>query len=188
MGGSLKIESEHGRGTRAIFDVLMPVAEAEAAQSASDEASLRFDGVRVLLAEDNPVNQEIARTYLEELGCAVDVVDNGKAAVEACESRRYEAVLMDCQMPELDGLEASTQIRALEAAAGLMRTPIVALTASAFQEDRDRCFAAGMDGHLSKPYSADQLAAATDGAMGAARASVAAKRADQPKYRSRNAP
>jgi signal transduction histidine kinase/CheY-like chemotaxis protein len=159
MGGRLDIASEPGKGTAVAFDVEMPLADGLDLPATSDGLAPRFDGARVLLAEDNPVNQEIARTYLEDLGCAVDVVDNGKAAVEACLRNRYAAVLMDCQMPELDGLEASAQIRALEIAAGLMRTPIVALTASAFQEDRDRCFASGMDDHLSKPYSAEQLAA-----------------------------
>jgi CheY-like chemotaxis protein len=159
MGGRLDIASEPGKGTAVAFDVEMPLADGLDLPATSDGLAPRFDGARVLLAEDNPVNQEIARTYLEDLGCAVDVVENGKAAVEACLRNRYAAVLMDCQMPELDGLEASAQIRALEIAAGLMRTPIVALTASAFQEDRDRCFASGMDDHLSKPYSAEQLAA-----------------------------
>jgi signal transduction histidine kinase/CheY-like chemotaxis protein len=159
MGGRLDIASEPGQGTTVTLDVVMPLVSCLALPETTESVPLRFEGARVLLAEDNPINQEIARTYLEDLGCAVDVVENGVAAVEACARNRYSAVLMDCQMPELDGLEASVQIRALEVAAGLMRTPIVALTASAFQEDRDRCFASGMDDHLSKPYSADQLAA-----------------------------
>jgi signal transduction histidine kinase/DNA-binding response OmpR family regulator/HPt (histidine-containing phosphotransfer) domain-containing protein len=114
----------------------------------------------VLLAEDNDVNQRVAVKMLEQLGCTVDVAADGRravAAVAAAEGSRYDLILMDCQMPELDGFEATRAIRARETAE--TRTPIVAMTANAMSGDRERCLAAGMDGYLSKPVRPDELAA-----------------------------
>ncbi len=111
----------------------------------------------VLLVEDNPVNSEVARQYLLELGCRVEMAENGKEAVEACKRRRYDLVLMDCQMPVLDGLGATRKIRELEEETGTEPMPIVAVTANAFDEDRRACLEAGMDDYLSKPFSPEQL-------------------------------
>jgi PAS domain S-box-containing protein len=111
----------------------------------------------VLVAEDNLTNQKVARLLLERLGCRVDLVENGREAVAAVARVPYDLVFMDCQMPELDGYEASRAIRAAEAATG-RHTPIVALTASATDCERQICLAAGMDGYLSKPVRAAQLA------------------------------
>jgi signal transduction histidine kinase/CheY-like chemotaxis protein len=125
--------------------------------------------VRVLLAEDHPVNLLVAETRLRELGCTTVVAPNGREAVarwqEAAEQREgrqpFDLVLMDCHMPELDGFDATRQIRALEHARGDgRRTPIVALTANAMTGDREKCLAAGMDEHLPKPFTRDQLQAA----------------------------
>ena len=116
---------------------------------------------RVLLAEDHPINQELAVTMLEQLGLAVTVVENGRAAVNAVRRSRFDAVLMDCQMPEMDGLEATRQIRRMEASAsgvGTRRLPVVALTANAMQGDRELCIEAGMDDYLRKPFDSAQLA------------------------------
>ncbi len=123
-------------------------------------ADAAFDcrGARVLLAEDNPVNQEIARAMLESAGCQVTVAVNGRAAVEQWAAQRFELVLMDCQMPELDGFEATRELRARETA-GSARIPIVALTANAMDGDRERCLAAGMDDYLSKPFKRSDLTA-----------------------------
>jgi CheY-like chemotaxis protein/HPt (histidine-containing phosphotransfer) domain-containing protein len=113
---------------------------------------------RVLLVEDNPVNQELALHMLQHLGCDCTLARHGRDALVALEGNAFEAVLMDCQMPEMDGFEATAAIRLREAWQGASRRlPIIALTAGAVEGDRDKCLAAGMDDYLSKPFSLDQL-------------------------------
>jgi two-component system, sensor histidine kinase and response regulator len=112
---------------------------------------------RVLLVEDNSVNQRVASRLLTRLGCQVDVAANGREAIVAYESVAYALILMDCQMPEMDGYEASRAIRAIESRTG-RHVPIVALTASAMRGDREACLAAGMDEHLAKPVQMAELA------------------------------
>ena len=114
-------------------------------------------GAHVLLAEDNPVNLEVARQYLLDLGCRVHAVTDGAAAVTACLEGNFDLVLMDCQMPVLDGLAASEQIREHELKTGTKRKRIVAVTANAFADDRRVCIDAGMDDYMSKPFSPEQL-------------------------------
>ncbi|MDJ0936874.1 MAG: response regulator [Kiloniellales bacterium] len=112
----------------------------------------------VLLAEDNPVNQEVAREYLEALGCRVDVVETGAAALLAYEAGAPDLILMDCQMPEMGGLEATRWIRDLEQCdEGRARIPIIAVTAFTVEGERDRCRAAGMDDYLAKPFDQEAL-------------------------------
>lgn len=111
----------------------------------------------VLLAEDNPVNVEVAREFLSGLGCRVFVVGNGLEAVAAISSATYDIVLMDCQMPIMDGLTATRRIRAIEAESRAVRTPVIAVTANAYADDRARCLETGMDDYLSKPYSEKAL-------------------------------
>jgi two-component system sensor histidine kinase/response regulator len=112
--------------------------------------------LRILLAEDNPVNQQLAVRILETRGHSVQVVPNGRQALDAVSRERYDLVLMDVQMPEMDGFEATAAIRARENSSGA-HLPIIALTAHAMTGDRERCLAAGMDGYLSKPLRAPEL-------------------------------
>lgn len=109
----------------------------------------------ILLVEDNLMNQKVGVLLLEKLGCRVDVANNGLEAVAAAKTHNYDLILMDCQMPELDGYDATRQIRTLAGAQGSV--PIVALTANAFAEDRSRCLAAGMDDFMAKPIQVDSL-------------------------------
>ena len=132
-----------------------PARQTARARPAPDEVP--GDVGRLLLAEDNPVNTKVAVAMLATAGYVVDTVANGALAVEAAAARPYDAILMDCQMPELNGFEAAAAIRAQEPAGA--RTPIIALTAGARREDRDRCLAAGMDSYLAKPVSKDALLA-----------------------------
>jgi CheY-like chemotaxis protein len=125
------------------------------------ELSSQGHGRRVLLAEDNLVNQRVAVLMLERRGFYVTVAPNGRAAVEAAKSQVFDVILMDVQMPEMDGFEALAAIRALEGP-GTRPTPVVAVTAHAMAEDRERCLAGGMDGYLPKPLRAGQLFAEID--------------------------
>ena len=167
MGGQLGVMSEPGEGSVFWFTARLeraarPAAGAEAAgaveaapATAEAPAAARSRG-RVLVAEDNPVNQKVAARMVERLGYAVDVASTGDEAVASVRRGPYSAILMDGQMPETDGFEATRIIRALE---GERHTPIIALTASAMRGDRERCLAAGMDDYVSKPVSPEQLEA-----------------------------
>jgi CheY-like chemotaxis protein len=120
-----------------------------------DEAGRRYEG-HVLLVEDNPVNQKVAVRFLERMGCQVRVADNGAEGVKAYQESRFDLVLMDLQMPVMDGLTATRRIRELESAGG-HTTPIVALTANAMTGQLERCMEAGMDGFLTKPLEIERL-------------------------------
>jgi CheY-like chemotaxis protein len=130
--------------------------EARAAHPEAGPAALDAD---ILVAEDNPVNQEVCRQMLERLGFRVRVVSNGAEALQALSEKTFDLVLMDCQMPGMDGYEATRAIRRIEAEGkGTSRREIiVALTAHAMEGDRERCLAEGMDDYLSKPFNMKQL-------------------------------
>jgi len=135
-------------------------ARARVSRSEEPAAARRALSVqRVLLVEDNPVNQEVACEMLAQLEVEVHTVASGEAALAALAAQRFDAVLMDCEMPTLDGYATTERYRSLEQQQGRPRTPIVALTASALSGDDARCFAAGMDHYLSKPFSLEQLQA-----------------------------
>jgi two-component system, sensor histidine kinase and response regulator len=119
---------------------------------------------RILIAEDNVVNEKVARHSLQRLGFQVDAVKNGREAVTAWQTGRYDLILMDCQMPELDGYEATREIRTRER--GLQHIPIVALTAHAMKDDDLKCKAAGMDDHLTKPLNRERLRLCLDRHLG----------------------
>jgi CheY-like chemotaxis protein len=146
--------------------VLNAAAQPESGAPAAPEPP----GWRILLAEDNKVNQLVARRMLESRGHSVTVVNDGRAAVSAALTGGFDLVLMDVQMPEMDGLEATAEIRKRETAG--RRLPIVAMTAHAMKSDRDRCLDAGMDGYVTKPVQAAELARAMEDAMHAATTAI----------------
>ncbi|MEC5397180.1 response regulator [Uliginosibacterium sp. H1] len=117
----------------------------------------RTFSIPVLLAEDNPLNQELVCEFLADTPFAITIAENGQRAVDVFTQQHFELVLMDCQMPIMDGLEATRVIRRIEAEKALQRTPIIAVTANAIRGDRDTCLAAGMDDYLSKPFSPEVL-------------------------------
>jgi CheY-like chemotaxis protein len=141
---------------QALLDVRSPRASTPSSEAVTGEDVVDLK-LRVLLAEDNLVNQKLALRMLQRMGCTVDLVENGRDAVAAFEREPgFDVVLMDIQMPDMDGFEATAAIRAIEKQR-FSHTPIIALTAHAMKGDQDRCLSAGMDAYLSKPISFSQL-------------------------------
>jgi PAS domain S-box-containing protein len=157
MGGEIGLDSTEGRGSTFWFAVDLPRAAAPPRRRVTSDPGVTRSprGARLLVAEDNPVNQLVAVRMLERLGYRADVAANGLEAVDALMRVDYAAVLMDCQMPELDGYEATREIRRRQGSA--RRTPVIAMTAAATQGDRDRCFESDMDDYISKPVRAAEL-------------------------------
>ncbi len=163
MGGRVAARSELGQGSVFTISITVPVASetttaASNAEAPSDAvAQTRFDA-KILVAEDNLVNQEVTRAVLEGLGCDVTIENDGSRTFDAWKREMFDLILMDCQMPEMDGFDAAALIRNAEKRSNASRrTPIVALTAHVLEEDRDRCREAGMDDYLSKPFDKSSL-------------------------------
>ena len=159
MGGTIQVSSQPGKGSRFWFDIEVPfVAHERMAPPVPPQASAdmsRARGARVLLVEDNPVNRQFALAVLKSVGAVVTVAVDGSEAVRMASENAHDLILMDCQMPVMDGYEATRRIRATG-----NTTPVIALTANAMEGDRDRCAAAGMDDYLAKPIRPDTLRAA----------------------------
>jgi PAS domain S-box-containing protein len=182
MGGEIRATSELGRGTR--FSVTIPAPRADAAGAAvgpAEPATLpvrgeadRGEGLRILLAEDHEINQRVVELILAPLGAALTMVENGADAVAAYAAGEFGLVLMDMQMPVMDGLAATRAIRDLEAQApGRRRTPVIVLSANAMRQHRDEAIAAGADLHLAKPVTAAGLLNAVAAALAEAGAACA---------------
>jgi CheY-like chemotaxis protein len=160
MGGDLSCDSTPGEGSVFTFEVPWQPCDVPAAVVAPAAAPVqaKLTG-RVLLADDNPVNVLVAKGMLQRLGLEITVVTDGAQAVASYVADVPAIVLMDCHMPQMDGFEATRRIREEEAARGWPRIPIVAVTANAFRDDRERSLAAGMDDHLAKPFRLEDLRA-----------------------------
>lgn len=166
MGGSIQVESAAGAGSTFWFTARFKAANAQSGAKPADPVSLKNmleatgtggggapARLRILLAEDNPVNQRLAMRLLERRGHTVELASSGREAIDWLERRRFDLILMDLQMPDMDGLEATALIREREKNGG-ERTPIVALTAHTMKGDRERCLEAGMDNYINKPIDA----------------------------------
>jgi signal transduction histidine kinase/CheY-like chemotaxis protein len=185
LGGEIRVDSDVGKGSRFSFTTLVEPASDSDVTSASHGAHVDPDtgevteaeALTVLLVEDNVVNQKVATRLIETAGHRVTVAADGRAALDTLRRARFDLVLMDLQMPEMDGFAATSQLRDRERSTGAPRTPVIALTAHAMDDDRQLCLDSGFDGFLAKPIDVEELAdvlrAARQGRLLASAAPVA---------------
>ena len=159
MGGEIGVQSLPAKGSTFWFTItLQTVADKVAQQTPEQPQTIAGIDAHILLAEDNPVNQAVTSHMLEQLGCRVQVVDNGREALDTFVQEYYDLMLMDCHMPEMDGFEAAAAIRRHERNQSAKRhTPIIALTADVMKGVQEQCLEHGMDDYLSKPFTLTQL-------------------------------
>jgi CheY-like chemotaxis protein len=156
MGGQIGVTSVEGEGSTFWFEVALPTAEALAVEPESEDVATLERPVRLLLVEDVAVNRELVKTVLAAFDIEIETAEDGVQAIEAFRQRPYDLVLMDVQMPVMDGLTATRRIRALPMPAAAT-TPIVAMTANVLPDQIARCVEAGMDDHLGKPMKPAEL-------------------------------
>ena len=162
MGGEIQVTSEVGKGSEFSFYVTVSEYKGDGILEIDEHVSVvqnqRYDGFSLLLVEDIEINQEIAKTILEDMGFKVDTADNGREGVGAAVRKHYDLIFMDIRMPVMDGIEATREIRRIEREnISMSRVPIIAMTANAMQEDKDNARDAGMDGHISKPLDIGEI-------------------------------
>ena len=159
MGGNISLKSEHGKGSVFSFCIDLGNASQEQESEVSGPArweTMRYDGMKFLLVEDNEINQEVAVALLSAMGAEVDVASNGQEGVQTFLANNYDIILMDVRMPIMDGLEATVHIRRSHKP-DAATVPVLAMTANAMREDREACREAGMNGHISKPIDLPEL-------------------------------
>ena len=163
MGGNIQVESEEGKGS--LFTVTLNLRLAsEVVQEKDKKTKHDYKGKHILLVEDNALNREIATSILEETGLTIDRVEDGDIAVERIKEKpsdTYDLILMDVQMPRMDGYTATREIRNLDDKQKA-NIPIVAVTANAFEEDKKKAIESGMNGHISKPINIEEIAQVLD--------------------------
>jgi signal transduction histidine kinase/ActR/RegA family two-component response regulator len=170
MGGTIAVKSELGKGSEFSFFIDLESCREEENEDGAAGAPIverRYDGFKVLVVEDNEINQEIAQAVLAEMGLEVDLAENGEEGVAAFLQKDYDLIFMDIRMPVMDGLEATRAIRRLEEEKNPFgaRVPIIAMTANAMKEDQEESKAAGMDGHISKPVVIEEIKASLYSAL-----------------------